>query len=299
MDRDLLGHLPVIMAVARQRGFAAAAAELGMSPSAVSHAVRLVEERLGLTLFARTTRSVALTEAGQSLVEGAQPALQDIADRVERIRAMKGRISGLLRLNVPSVALPVVTTPLVQAMAERHPDVQVEIYVDNALADIVAGDFDAGIRLGEMIAADMVAVRLSPPFRAIMVAAPSYLRRRPAPKTLADLDRHNCIAYRLIRSGALYRWELQEGGREVTIDGRGPVIVNDPLYARDLALQGLGVAYLFEPLVRREIVQGRLVEVLPEAAIEEPGFFLYFPRRAAMAPKLRALIDTAKSVALA
>ena len=296
MDRDLLSHLPVVMAVARRRGFAAAAAELGMSPSAVSHAVRLVEERLGLALFARTTRSVSLTEAGRSLVEGAQPALRDIGERLERVRAMKGRVSGLLRLNVPSVALPIVVTPLLREMGRRYPAVRLEVYSDNALADIVADAFDAGIRLGEMIAEDMVAVRLSPPFRALLVAAPGYLSRHGRPADLAALEHHNCIAYRLIRSGALYRWELQEGGREVTIDCSGSVIVNDPLYARTLALQGVGIADLFEPLVAGDIAAGRLDVLLPEAAIEEPGFFLYFPRRAAMAPKLRALIDTVRAL---
>ncbi len=265
-----------------------------MSPSAVSHAVRLVEERLEMPLFVRTTRSVALTDAGKALLEGAVPALRDINDRIEHIRAMKGRVSGLLRLNVATVALPVVVTPLVREMAAAFPAVQIEVYLDNALSDIVADSFDAGIRLGEMIAADMIALRLTPPFRAIIVGSPDYLSQRGRPKRLSDLEQHNCIAYRLIRSNALYRWEVQEDGRDLTVESRGSVIVNDPMYARDLALADVGLAYLFEPLVQEDIAAGRLIEVLPEAAIEEPGFFLYYPRRSAKAPKLRALIDTAK-----
>ncbi len=297
MDRDLLVHLPVILAIAHRGGFAAAAASLGMSPSAASHSVRLVEERIGVPLFARTTRSVALTEAGRVLVEGTGPALQDIAERLERIRAVKGRTTGLLRINAPSIAPPMVLTDIVCRMARDFPDVRVEIAIDNAIADIVAEGFDAGIRLGEMIAEDMVAVRLTSPFRAIIVAAPSYLAVHGRPETIAELPQHNCIAFRRIRAGGLYAWELRENGRDVTIESRGSVIVNDALYARDLALAGIGLAYLFEPLVRADLAAGRLAVVLPQAAIEEPGLFLYFPRRAALAPKLRAFIDTAKTVA--
>lgn len=296
MDRDLLVHLPVIVAVARRGGFAAAAGELGMSPSAVSHAVRLVEQRLGVPLFARTTRSVALTEAGSALLESAGPALRDIEERVERIRAVKGRVSGLLRLNVPSVALPTVATPVVAEMAKRFPDVTVEIFVDDAMTDIVAASFDAGIRLGEMIAEDMVTVRLTPPFKAIIVASPAYLSAHGRPKAIADLQRHNCIAYRQIPAGSLYRWELFDEGRDIAIENRGRTIVNNSLYARDLALAGVGLAYVFEPIVRADIAAGRLTQVLPRTAVEEPGLFLYYPARAAMAPKLRAFIDTAREV---
>ncbi|TIU39457.1 MAG: LysR family transcriptional regulator, partial [Mesorhizobium sp.] len=164
MDRDLLSHLPVVVAVARRGGFALAAAELGMSPSAVSHAVRIVEERIGQPLFARTTRSVSLTEAGKALVETAAPALQDIAERMDRIRSVKGRPSGLLRINASNIAMPLAVTPVVAAMAERYPEVTVEVFADQGLVDIVGEGFDAGIRLGEMIAQDMVAVRLTPPF---------------------------------------------------------------------------------------------------------------------------------------
>ncbi|HWA79372.1 MAG TPA: LysR family transcriptional regulator [Acetobacteraceae bacterium] len=296
MDRDLLAHLPVILAIAHRGGFAAAAASLGMSPSAVSHSVRLVEERIGVPLFARTTRSVALTEAGRILVEAAGPALRDIAERLERIRAVKGRPTGLLRINAPSIAPPMVLTDVVCRMARDFPEVRVEIAIDNAIADIVAEGFDAGIRLGEMIAKDMVAVRLTPPFRAIIVAAPSYLAAHGQPETIAELPQHNCIGFRRIRAGGLYAWELRENGRNIAIESRGSIIVDDALYARDLALAGIGLAYLFEPLVRADLAAGRLAMLLPRAAIEEPGLFLYFPRRAAFAPKLRAFIDTAQLV---
>lgn len=296
MDRDLLSHLPVIVAVARRGGFALAAAELGMSPSAVSHAVRLVEERIGQPLFARTTRNVSLTEAGKALVETAAPALQDITERMDRIRAIKGRPSGLLRLNVPNIAVPLAVTPVIAAMAERYPDVTVELLTDQGLVDIVGEGFDAGIRLGEMIAQDMVTVRLTPPFHAVIVASPAYIGRHGRPRSVADLANHNCIGYRLVRSGALYRWDLTEDGKDVVVEAKGTVIVTDSLAAIDLALAGVGLAYAFEPLARADLAAGRLVQILPQTAIEEPGLFLYFPRRAAMAPKLRAFIDTAQEI---
>ncbi|MDX8477762.1 LysR family transcriptional regulator [Mesorhizobium sp. VK24D] len=296
MDRDLLTHLPVIVAVARRGGFALAAAELGMSPSAVSHAVRLVEERIGQPLFARTTRSVSLTEAGKALVETAAPALQDIAERMDRIRGVKGRPSGLLRINASNIAIPLAVTPVVAAMAERYPDVTVEVFADQALVDIVGEGFDAGIRLGEMIAQDMVAVRLTPPFKAVVVASLAYIGKHGRPRDVADLSNHNCIGYRLVRSGGLYRWDLNENGRDMVVETRGTAVVTDSLAAIDLALAGVGLAYVFEPLVRADLAAGRLVQILPKTAIEEPGLFLYFPRRALMAPKLRAFIDTAQEI---
>ncbi|OHV63944.1 transcriptional regulator [Mesorhizobium sp. LCM 4577] len=296
MDRDLLTHLPVIVAVARRGGFALAAAELGMSPSAVSHAVRLVEERIGQPLFARTTRSVSLTEAGKALVETAAPALQDIAERMDRIRGVKGRPAGLLRINASNIAIPLAVTPVVAAMAERYPEVTVEIVADQGLIDIVGEGFDAGIRLGEMIAQDMVTVRMTPPFKAVIVASPAYVGKHGRPRAVAGLANHNCIGYRLVRSGALYRWDLNDNGKDVVVETRGTAIVTDSLGAIDLALAGVGLAYVFEPLVRADLAAGRLVQILPQTAIEEPGLFLYFPRRASMAPKLRAFIDTAQEI---
>ncbi|WP_027166236.1 LysR family transcriptional regulator [Mesorhizobium sp. WSM3224] len=296
MDRDLLTHLPVIVAVARRGGFALAAAELGMSPSAVSHAVRLVEERIGQPLFARTTRSVSLTEAGKALVETAAPALQDIAERMDRIRGIKGRPSGLLRINASNIAIPLAVTPVVAAMAERYPDVTVEVFAEQGLVDIVGEGFDAGIRLGEMIAQDMITVRMTPPFKAVIVASPAYIGKRGRPRNLADLANHNCIGYRLVRAGGLYRWDLHEDGKDIVIETRGTAVVTDSLGAIDLALAGVGLAYVFEPLVRADLAAGRLVQILPKTAIEEPGLFLYFPRRASMAPKLRAFIDTAQEI---
>jgi DNA-binding transcriptional LysR family regulator len=296
MWRELLPHLPVFLAVVRRAGFAAAANELGMSPSAVSHAIRVIEMRLGSPLFARTTRSVALTEAGRRLNDSIAGALQEVQTALEQVQSEQGHISGLLRLNVPSIALPMGLTSVITALARRHPQLVVEVTTDAALTDIVATGFDAGVRLGEMIDKDMVAVRLTPPFKAIMVAAPDYLATRGEPKSIADLSQHNCIGYRLLSSGAVYAWDLLDAGKEVSVRVSGSTLVTDPLYAKELALAGVGIAYLFEPLARREIRDRTLRRVLPGSAIEEPGLFLYFPRRAADAPKLRTFINVTREV---
>jgi DNA-binding transcriptional LysR family regulator len=294
MDRDLLPHLPVALAVARRGGFAAAAAVLGMSPSAVSHAVKTLEDRLGAPLFARTTRSVALTQAGESLVATLGPALDEIQETLERLRSVGGKAVGLLRVNAPRAALPIAITPIVTALAARYPDLVVEIASDDALTDIVAGGFDAGVRLGGMIAQDMIAIRLTPPFKAILVASPTYLEAKGEPKSIDDLARHNCIGFRLPTSGGIYVWELIQAGEDVSVEVKGSMLISDPTYARELALAGVGIAYIFEPLVRAEIADGRLRAILPETAVEEPGLFLYYPRRAANAPKLRAFIEVAR-----
>jgi len=294
MDRALLAHLPVVLAVHRRGGFAAAANDLGMSPSAVSHAVQTVEASLGQPLFARTTRSVRLTEAGAAFIASVAPALAEISDAAERLGADQGRVTGTLRLNAPRTAMPLVVTPLLVEMARRHPELTVEVTCDDGLADIVAQGFDAGIRLGHTVTQDMVAVRLTPPFHSIMVAAPAYLAARGTPRRSSDLDGHNCIGYRFVTSGAVYDWDLLEGSQAVAKAVRGSVRVTDAVHAKELALAGVGIAYLFEPLARAELRAGTLLQVLPRCAFEEPGLFLYFPRRASQAPKLRALIELAR-----
>lgn len=296
MNRELLAHFPIVAAVAARGGFAAAAAQLGMSPSAVSHAVKTAEEGIGMPLFVRTTRNVALTDAGAAFMARIAPALGAIGEAVEDIRAAKGRVTGVLRLTVPRVALSIAVTPILVEMAWRYPELTVEVTADDGLVDIVSAGFDAGIRLGEMIAEDMVTVHLTPPFKAIMVAAPSYLEAKGEPRDIASLAAHNCIGFRLVSSGAVYAWELAENGADVTVQVGGTVRVSDPSYAKDLALAGIGIAYIFEPLVRADIRGKRLRWIVPDASIEEPGLFLYFPRRASDMPKLRAFIDVARGL---
>lgn len=296
MRRDLLSHLPVIIAVSEAQGFAGAATRLNMSPSAVSHAVRTVEDALGAPLFVRTTRSVALTEAGVTFLGQVGPSLAAIDNAAQQMLADRGKVTGVLRLSVPRVALPIAITPVLTELSWRHPELTVEITSDEAMIDIVAGGYDAGVRLGEMIAEDMIAVRLTPPFKAIMVASPGYIAAKGAPEKIADLATHACIGYRLIAANSIYPWDLSQAGRDISVSVSGPVRVTDSLYARDLALAGVGIAYLFEPLVRSDIRAGHLKWVLPEASIEEPGLFLYFPRGAAAMPKLRAFIDVSREV---
>jgi len=299
MDRDLLAHLPTVAAVARRRGFAAAAAELAMSPSAVSHAVRALEDRLGEPLFARTTRSVSLTEAGARFLAAISPALDDIGRAAEALGAGRGEISGVLQISASRVAQEMVLTPILARLAALHPRLTVEARADDGFVDIVAEGYDAGVRLGASLQRDMVALRLTPPFKAIVVASPAYVEARGAPQDLAGLHDHNCIGFRLVGSGGVYDWELNDNGRTVAVKTRGTAMVTDATYARDLALAGVGVAYVFEPLARKELRAGRLLRLLPHAAIEEDGLFLYYPRRASLAPKLRAFIEAAKMAARA
>ena len=294
MDRDLLSHLPVLVRVAKHRSFVGAAAALNMSASAVSHAVKVVEDKLGEPLFARTTRSVSLTEAGTSLLSKVDAALEDIENALERISARRGEVTGLLRVNCSRVAFSMALTGVLARLASEHPRLTVEVHTNDALVDIVAEGFDAGIRLGEAVQQDMVAVRLTQPFKAILVASPAYLHARGTPTKLAELGAHNCIGFRLLASGSVYDWDLVEEGRNVAVRTSGTVVITDATLARELALAGVGIAYIFEPLVRDALRQGSLKRLLPETALTESGLFLYFPRRASMSAKLRAFIDVAR-----
>jgi DNA-binding transcriptional LysR family regulator len=294
MDRDLLGHLPIVVCVARHRSFAAAAAELGMSPSAVSHAVRTVEDRLATPLFARTTRSVSLTEAGARFLAGVEPALADIHQAIERLTAERGEVTGLLRINTLRVVLDMALVPILVTLARQHPRLSVEINADQTLVDIVARGFDAGIRLRRAVQQDMVTARLTGSFKAILVASRDYLDARGTPKSIADLQQHNCIGLRLGESGAIFEWELIDRKKPVVVRTSGTALVTDTMQALSLALAGVGIAYVAEPLARRYLREGSLKWLLPQSSAEYDGMFLYYPKRASLAPKLRAFIDVAK-----
>jgi DNA-binding transcriptional LysR family regulator len=294
MDRDLLGHLPIVICVARHRAFAAAAAELGMSPSAVSHAVRTVEDRLGSPLFARTTRSVSLTEAGARFVSGVEPALADIGKTIEGLTAERGQVTGLLRISALAVILEMALTPILATLARQHPRLTVELHANQSFVDIVAEGYDAGIRLRRAIQQDMVTTRLTGPFKAILVASKDYLAARGIPRSIADLHEHNCIGIRFIESGAIYEWELIDGKKPVAVKTSGTAVVTDTTHALTLALAGIGIAYVTEPLARPYLRDRSLKWLLPQTAVEHDGMFLYYPRRASLAPKLRAFIDVAK-----
>jgi DNA-binding transcriptional LysR family regulator len=302
MDRDLLGHLPIIACVARHRSFAAAAAELGMSPSAISHAVRSVEDRLAIPLFARTTRSVSLTEAGARFVAGVEPALTDIEKTVEGLSAERGEVTGLLRIDAARVNFEMALTRILAKLAQQHPRLTVEVRTTQTSVDIVAQGFDAGIRMLRSIQQDMVTTRLTGSFKFILVASRDYLDSRGTPKSIADLHQHNCIhslvretrGIRSIASGVVFDWELIDGKTPTTVKTSGTALVTDTTEALRLALAGVGIAYFVEPLARRYVREGSLEWLLPQTAVEHDGLFLYYPRRASLAPKLRAFIDTAK-----
>ena len=303
MDRDLLGHLPIIVCVARHRSFAAAAAELGMSPSAVSHAVRSVEDRLGIPLFARTTRSVSLTEAGARFVGGVEPALTDIGRTAEGLTAERGEVTGLLRIATPRVVLEMALARILAKLAREHPRLTVEVRTGQpsqtqspitARVDIVAQGFDAGIRTSRAIEQDMVATKLTGSFRTILVASRDYLDLRGTPKSIADLHQHNCIGTRSAESGAIFDWDLTDGKKAIAVKTSGTALVTDGTEALSLALASVGIAYVVEPVARRYLREGSLKWLLPQTAIELDGLFLYYPKRASLAPKLRAFIDVAR-----
>ena len=243
-----LNALNAFLAVARRRSFSAAAVELRVSPSALSQSVRQLEERLGIALLTRTSRSVALTEAGRRLLENAGPAVDQALEALKTASARPGEVTGRVRLTVPAIAAPIIK-PLLPKVLARHPKVEVEVIVDDRFVDIVAEGFDAGIRLTESIERDMVTVRLFGASRFVVVGAPAYLERRGFPEKPKDLLAHDCIGIRMPTTGGLYQWELDRGQKSWRIPVRGPVVSNDWAMIRDLAEAGVGLAYCFEPLV--------------------------------------------------
>ncbi len=293
MQRSELDGLMAFLKVAERRSFTAAARDLGVTPSAISQTIRALEERAGVALLARTTRDVALTEAGRRFVDRARPAVETIRAAFEEAAELGSRPSGLLRLNVPRVALTSMIEPVLASFCAAHPAVQVEIFVEDRFANIVEDGFDAGIRLGELIDADMVAVRLTPPFKLAVVGAPGYLEQHGRPGHPRDLKDHACINFRQGARGGLYHWEFEEKGREFAVSVNGPVIVNEAGIMMASAVMGLGLAYTLTPVAEPLCEQGVLQTVLEEFCPETPGFFLYFPARHQVMPKLRAFIDHA------
>lgn len=289
-----LDGVEAFLCVARHRSFRRAAAELGVTPSAISQAVRLLETRLGSALFVRTTRSVGLTEAGEQFLSRAKPAFDELVAASEVARGLGQRPAGLLRISVPRAVVPTVLEPLIASFCQAYPEVEVEIAASEELIDIAAEGFDAGIRLGQFIAADMVAVPLTPPFRFVIVGTPAYLSGRGRPERIDDLREHACLRWRRT-NGALARWTFDEAGREIELAVSGPLIARDFPTVLGAALQGIGLAQLPEPMVAEGLKTGKLVQVLEPFAPTMPGVFLYYPDRRQIMPKLRAFIDHVKS----
>ncbi|MER8813308.1 MULTISPECIES: LysR family transcriptional regulator [unclassified Mesorhizobium] len=291
-----LEGVEAFLAVARRRNFRRAAADLGVTPSAVSQAVRALEARLGTALFVRTTRSVGLTEPGQRFLDRAGPAFEELVAAGEAARDIGQRPTGLLRLSVPRAIVPLMLEPVLASFCQAYPEIELEIAVSDQMVDLATGGFDAGIRLGQFIAADMVAVRLTPPFSFVVVGSPDYLERHGRPERVEDLRHHACL--RLRRSnGAIAPWSFVDGNGAIEAIVSGPLIAHDYSTLVGAATRGVGLAQTPRPLAEGLIEEGKLKSVLDSIATTTPGVFLYHPGKRQVLPKLRAFIDHLKSAA--
>ena len=289
-----LDGVEAFLSVAQHRSFRKAAAELGVTPSAMSQAVRALEARVGAALFIRTTRSVGLTEAGERFLSRAKPAFEELVAASDVARDLGQRPAGLLRLTVPRAVVPALLEPLIASFCQAFPEIEVEIAATEELIDIAAGGFDAGIRLGQFIAADMVAVRLSPPFPFVVVGSPDYLRRRGRPERIDDLRAHACLRIRRA-NGSIGPWSFLNGNTPIEAIVSGPLIVRDYPTMLGAAMEGMGLAQVPGPIAAGPVEAGKLVRVLEPFAPMAPGVFLYYPSRHQMMPKLRAFVDHVKA----
>jgi DNA-binding transcriptional LysR family regulator len=291
MPRTDLNDIVAFLAVARERSFTRAAAQLGVSQSALSQTLRGLESRLGLRLLTRTTRSVAPTEAGERLLRAAGPRLEEIEGELAALSELRDKPSGTIRITAHDHAIRAVLWPTLEKLLPDYPDIKVEIVIDYGLTDIVAERYDAGVRTGEMVAKDMIAVRIGPDMRTAVVGAPSYFARRPKPKTPQDLTAHRCINLRLPTHGGLYAWEFEKGQRELRVRVEGQLVFNgtDPML--DAALAGAGLAYVPEDTVRPYLADGRLIRVLADWCPPYSGYHLYYPSRRQPTPAFTLLVD--------
>src|SRR5713101_611303 len=284
MPRENLNDLLAFLAVAKARSFTRAAAKLGVSQSALSHTIRGLEERLGLRLLTRTTRSVAPTEAGERLLHNVGPRFEEIDTELAALSELRDKPAGTIRITTGEHAAEAILWPALAKLLPRYPDIKVELNVDYGLTDIVAERYDAGVRLGEQVAKDMIAVRIGPDFRMAVVGAPSYFARRSRPKKPQDLTAHDCINIRLPTYGGLYAWEFEIRGRELKVRVEGQFVFNNLALRLDAALAGIGLAYLPEDQVQTHLVDGRLIRVLDDWCPPFSGYHLYYPSRRQSAP---------------
>jgi DNA-binding transcriptional LysR family regulator len=291
MARAELGDLAAFLAVAEERSFTRAAAKLGTSQSALSHTVRRLETRLGLRLLTRTTRSVAPTEAGDRLIGTLRPAFDEIDTRLAALTVLRDRPAGTIRINTSEHAAETVLWPVLEKFLPDHPDINVELTIEHGFTDIVAGRYDAGVRLGEQVAKDMIAVPIGPPMRMAVVGAPSYFTSRRAPKTPQQLAGHTCINLRFTSSGGLYAWEFEKGGRELKVRVEGQLAFNNSGMCLKAALAGFGLAFLPEDRASALVREGRLVRVLADWCAPFPGFHLYYPSRRQQSPAFALLVE--------
>ena len=289
-----LDGVEAFLSVARHRSFRKAAAALGVTPSAISQAVRALEARIGAALFIRTTRSVGLSEAGELFHSRAKPAFEELVAASEVARDIGQRPAGLLRLTVPRAVVPILLEPLISSFCQAYPEVEVEIAASPDLVNIAAEGFDAGIRLGQFIEADMIAVRLTPSFPLTVIGSPDYLRRRERPERIDDLRGHACLRMRR-SNGSITPWSFVSGNEAIEVIVSGPLVANDMPTILGAAIEGLGLSQVPEPVAASAVKAGKLVRVLEPFAPMTPGVFLYYPDHRQIMPKLRAFIDHAKS----
>lgn len=289
--RENLNDLAAFALVAQERSFTRGAARLGVSQSALSQTIKNLEQRLGFPLLTRTTRSVAPTEAGARLLATIAPRLDEIEHELAALSALRERPAGAIRLTAGEHPAVSILQPALKKFLPDHPDIKVEIIVDYGLTDIVSQGFDAGVRMGEQVAKDMIAVKIGPSMRMAVVGSPEYFSRHGIPQTPQDLTSHNCISMRLPTYGGLFPWGLEKDGREVKVRGDGQLIFNNLALRLHSALDGLGVAYMPEDQVQPHIIGGRLVRVLEDWCPSFPGYHLYYPSRRHSSPAFAVLLD--------
>ncbi|MFJ5507031.1 LysR family transcriptional regulator [Pectobacterium jejuense] len=292
MLKDNFTDLYYLIVVAEEQSFTRAAAKLGVSQSALSHAIKGLEERLGVRLLTRTTRSVAPTEACESLINGISPRLQEIEEHLAALADKSDDIKGNIRITLGEHALHSTVWPLLEKFAHDYPDIHIELNINNGMTDIVSGRFDAGVRLGEHLARDMVAVRIGPDWRMCVVGSPDYLAKKGIPETPHDLHQHNCINMRLPTMGGLYAWEFAKGEQQIRIRVEGQLIFNNLISRVNAAISGLGLSIVPEDSIEQAVAEGKLVKVLEDWCEPFPGYFLYYPSRKQHTSAFVKLIET-------
>ncbi len=294
MQRGTLDNLVALVAVGREHSFTKAAAKLGVSQSALSHTIRELETRLGVRLLTRTTRSVAPTEAGERLMHSLGPRFEEIEAELAAVSELREKPAGSIRITATEFAVDSLLWPKLAKFLGRYPDIKVELFNDPALTDIVAQRFDAGVRAGEQVAKDMIAVRIGPDMRMAVVAAPAYFKKRPEPKRPQELVEHNCINLRLSTLGGLYAWEFEKGGRELKVRVEGQLVFNGTTQLLNAALSGFGLAYVPEDLAQPAIAAGRLKRVLADWCPPYSGYHLYYPSRRQSSAAFALLVDASR-----
>ena len=291
MRRQDFGELNAFMVVAEERSFTRAAAILGTSQSTLSQTIRRLEARLGLRLLARSTRSVAPTDAGERLLETLRPAFDGIDSQLAALTRLREKPAGIVRINATDHVAETLLWPVLRRLLPDFPDIQVELTTESGFTDIVAGRYDAGVRLGERIDKDMIAVRIGPQLRMVAVGSPSYFARKPPPRTPQDLAEHQCLNLRLPTSGGLYAWEFGKDGRELRVRVEGPLVFNSGRMLLKAAIDGFGIAYVMNDYVDQAIADGRLISVLADWSPLFAGYHLYYPSRRQLSPAFALIVD--------